>query len=213
MALALIYTFARAKPFSIRRLAALCAVTLILTTPALEILRVRNAQSNALVIAASLTLLVWSIPLFRSLRDSICRRSLTLDALRSVSGFVQLTYAFGFASLLTVAGSVTLSGAKTLTLGHLAGLGPTTFVMALIIRIALPFWPPRGRSRTHARGSSRFRPLPKGLPREAFRQAGFSISPRPIPGISGSVRDKTRRDTPYWPAPMEIECECDDPDE
>jgi hypothetical protein len=140
MALALIYILATAKPFSIRRLTALFALALILTTPMLEILRVRDAQSNALIIAASLTLLVWIIPLFRLLRDSICRRSLTLDALRPVSEFVQLTYAFGFAGLLTIAASVMLSGAKTLTLGHLVGFGPTALVMALIVRIALAFF-------------------------------------------------------------------------
>ncbi len=139
MALALIYIFATAKPFSIRRLTALFAVALILTTPMLEILRVRDAQSYALIIAASLTLLVWSIPLFRLLRDSICRRSLTLDALRPVSQFVQLTYAFGFVGLLTITASVVLSGAKTLTLGHLMGFGATTLVMALIMRIAVAF--------------------------------------------------------------------------
>lgn len=135
MALALIYIFAAAKPFSIRRLVALFTVALILATPALEILGVRSAQSNALIIATSLTLLVWSIPLFRLSRDSICSRSLTLDALRRVSEAVQLTYAFGFVGLSTIAASVTLSGAKTLTLGHLIRLVPTTFVMALIVRI------------------------------------------------------------------------------
>lgn len=151
MALALIYIFAAAKPFSIRRLVALFVVALILDTQALEILRLRNAQSNALVVAASLTLLVWSIPLFRLLRDSICRRSLTLDALRPVSEFVQLTYAFGFVGLLTIGVSVMLSGAKTLTLGHLVEFGPTTSVMVLIVRIALAFWPPCGRSRMRPR--------------------------------------------------------------
>lgn len=130
-----------------RRLVALFAVALILATPALEILRVQNAENNALLISASLTLLVWSIPLFRLLRDSIYRRSLTLNALRPVSEFVQLTYAIGFAGLLTIAASVMLSGENTLTLGHLVGFGPTTLVMALIMRIALAFWPPRGRRR------------------------------------------------------------------
>lgn len=151
MSLALIYIFATAKPFSIRRLATLFALTLILATPALEILRVRNAQSNGSMIAALLTLLVWGIPLFRLLRDSICRRSLTLDALRPVSEFVQLTYAVGFVGLLTIAASTMLSGAKTLTLGHLMGFGPVTLVMALIVRIALAFWPPRRRSRMRPR--------------------------------------------------------------
>jgi hypothetical protein len=151
MALALIFIFATAKPFSIRRLTALFAVGLILTTPMLEILRVRGAQRDALIIAASLTLLVWTLPLFRLLRDSICRRSLTLGALRPVSEFVQLTYACCFVGLLTIAASVMLSGAKTLTLGHLVGFGPTALVMALMVRIALAFWPPRGRSRMRRR--------------------------------------------------------------
>lgn len=147
MALALVYIFATAKPFSIRRLAALFVLTLLMATPVLEVLRVRNTKNDALMIAAALTLLVWSTPLLRLLHDSIRRRSLTLDALRPVSEFVQLTYALGFGGLLTIAASVLLSGAKTLTLGHLMGFGPTTLVMALIARIALAAWPPRGRSR------------------------------------------------------------------
>ena len=39
------------------------------------------------MIAASLTLLVWSTPLLRALRDTVRYQSLTLDALRPVSVF------------------------------------------------------------------------------------------------------------------------------
>lgn len=139
MALALIYIFATAKPFSIRRLAAFFGVALILATPALQVFRVGNAQSNALIIAASLTLLVWSIPLFRLLRDSICRRSLTLDAFRHVSEFVQWTYAFGLVALLTIVAAVILDGAGPVTAGELMRLLAGACLIALVVQIGLSF--------------------------------------------------------------------------
>jgi hypothetical protein len=98
MALALIYMFATAKPISMRRLSALFILALMLAITALSTLRVQNVQAYALLIATSLTLLVWSIPPLQVLRDSMRCGSLRLDALESVSATVQWSYALTIAA-------------------------------------------------------------------------------------------------------------------
>ena len=134
MALALIYIFATAKPFSIRRLTALFVSTLLMATPFLEIFHVRNVRNDALMIGALLTLLVWSIPLLRALRDTVRYRSLSLDALRPVSVFVLWTYGFALAAAPITAMSEALNPTRGLHLGVLLRLLAIASFVALLLR-------------------------------------------------------------------------------
>jgi hypothetical protein len=97
--LGLIYLFATAKPISVRRLSALFVLVLVLTNLGLRVLQIGDASRNSLLIAASLVLVVWAIPLLRALHQTACTRSLVLDALHPVSAFVRLTYGLALAVL------------------------------------------------------------------------------------------------------------------
>jgi hypothetical protein len=97
--LGLIYLFATAKPISVRRLSALFVLALISANLGLRVLQITDASKNSLLIATSLVLLVWSIPLLRTLHQTVCNRSLVLDALHPVSAFVRLTYGLALAAL------------------------------------------------------------------------------------------------------------------
>jgi hypothetical protein len=134
MALALIYIFATAKPFSMRRLTALFVSALLMATPFLEIVHVRNVRNDALMIAALLTLLVWSTPLLRALRDTVRYRSLTLDALRPVSVFVLWTYGFALTGAPITAVSEALNPTHGLHLGVLLRVLAIASFVALLLR-------------------------------------------------------------------------------
>jgi hypothetical protein len=134
MALALIYIFATAKPFSIRRLTALFVSALLMATPLIEIVHVRNVRNDALMIGALLTLLVWSTPLLRALRDTVRYRSLSLDALRPVSIFVLWTYGFALTAAPITAMSEALNPTRGLHLGVLLRLLAIASFVALLLR-------------------------------------------------------------------------------
>lgn len=133
MALALIYIFATAKPVSIRRLAALFVSILLMATPALEVFRVRDIKNDALVIAASLTLLAWITPLLSIVRDTIRYRSLCLEGLRSVSFFVLWTYGLALSAAPIAAMSEALNPTRWLHLGQLLGLPEIAGFIVLLL--------------------------------------------------------------------------------
>lgn len=152
MALALIYIFATAKPFSTRRLAMLFVSTLLVTTPALEIFRIRNARSDALVVGAWFTLFVWSIPVLQVVRDSLRYRALSLAAFRAASAFVLLTYAFVLSAAPIIALSHAVMASYTIHLALLLRLLAVAGLIAFLLRaasIAVPF------ANTHLRGRIR----------------------------------------------------------
>lgn len=134
MALALIYIFATAKPVSIRRLAALLVSTSLMTMPALRVFGVHHAQKDALAIGALLALIIWSIPLVRTVRDSVRRRSLSLNALQSVSFVVLCTYAFTLAALPVVAVSEVLNPSRVVHLRLLLQPLAIAVFIALFVR-------------------------------------------------------------------------------
>jgi hypothetical protein len=137
MALAIIYIFASAKPVSTRRLAVLFVLTLISATLVQAICHFRNAQRESLVVAASLTLLIWSIPPLQVLRDTIHQGSLTLDALRSVSACVQWTYGFVLAAALLFALSMLSHGTKGLEVADLAPLVTKAAMAACVTHLGM----------------------------------------------------------------------------
>jgi hypothetical protein len=122
-----------------RRLSALFITTLILTLPALGVLHIRNSQGTALSIAMSLTLLAWSIPLLRLLRDNICRGSLNLGALDNVSTTVKWTYEFVFAAAVSFTLSVLSDGIRGETVGDLSELLIKAAVFAWATHIGFRF--------------------------------------------------------------------------
>lgn len=138
MALALIYMFATAKPVSIRRLVALFASIFILAKPFLEIFQVRNAQEGALLIAGSLTLLFWSLPLLRML--CAIPYHWTWLEIQNVSARVQWTYLFVMLTVPILGTSAILRGTRPLHLGELVrllaiiGIAATTLQVGLRVR-------------------------------------------------------------------------------
>lgn len=133
MPLALIYVFATAKPISMRTLSALFMLALMLATTLLSILRVQNVRADALFIAASLTLLVWSIPPLQVLRGTMRCGSLRLDALQYASTTVQWSYA------LVVAATpfALLIGATHFHLAGLATMLVTVGILAFVLQLGL----------------------------------------------------------------------------
>jgi hypothetical protein len=137
MTLALIYIFATAKPISVRRLSALFLLTLILVTPMQRIFGYGNTRPDALEVAGSLTLIVWSVPLWLVLRDTIYRGVLTLDAFRLVSAFVQWSYVLSLTAASTIMTWMIANGMRSLTVGELIRLLTSACAIALAGQIAL----------------------------------------------------------------------------
>jgi hypothetical protein len=130
--LGLIYIFATAKPISMRRLSLLFVLLLISATLVLRVLQVRT-PGGAMLTATLVTLLVWSAPLLKIMYTTASRRSLSLDALQQVSGFVCWTYGFAIAAVPIVTVSAILSPTRSL---HLAAL-PRTLAIAAISALFL----------------------------------------------------------------------------
>lgn len=137
MLLALIYIFATAKPISVRRLSALFALSLMLGVPGLAILRVQDVRGDALLIATSLTLLVWSIPLLQAVCDTVRRGSLSLKALRSASTFVRWTYGFVIAASPIALILLIPSAPHHLHLADLAKGSLIIGILAVVLQIGL----------------------------------------------------------------------------
>lgn len=130
--LGLIYIFVTAKPISLRRLSLLFFVTLILSSAFLGVSPMTHQCSQAIIIASSITALVWSLPLIQVLCATVWRRRVSLRALTPVSGAVLWTYGLGLATLLGTMGQL-ISSTRHFMLGSL--FGPT--IVALPIGFAL----------------------------------------------------------------------------
>lgn len=134
MALALIYIFAIAKPFSLRRLTVLFVSTLILATTMQTFFRTRRTESEALFVALSLTLFVWAIPMFQVLRDTVYSRVLTLDALHRVSEPVKWTYGVAIVGASVTVLSATFNGTREFNMGSLFRVLAAAAVISLLLR-------------------------------------------------------------------------------
>lgn len=156
MALALIYIFATAKPVSVRRLSTIFVGTLLLATLVQKVCHFRNAQSESLLVAASLTLLIWSIPPWQVLRDSLHQGSLTLGALRNASGCIQWTYGFVLAAILLLPFSMLSHGTKGVDVAELAALLMKATVAACAARIAMFVFSQRRAHRTSNTPSEKY---------------------------------------------------------
>ena len=138
--LALIYTFATAKPISMRRLSLLFVFVLISATLVLRVLDVRR-QGAALLTATLVTLFVWSAPLFQIMHATASRRALSFDALRQVSGFVRWTYGFVLAAVPIVAVSAIMNPTpglhralpRLLAIAAIVALASTIFIPRLLL--------------------------------------------------------------------------------
>jgi hypothetical protein len=101
-----------------RRLSLLFVLVLISAGLVLRVLHV-STPGGALLTATSLTFFAWSTPLLQIVRATASRRTLSLDALQQVSGFVCWTYGFAIAAMPIVAVSAILNPTHSL---HLAAL-------------------------------------------------------------------------------------------
>jgi hypothetical protein len=129
--------FLTAKPISMRRLSLLFVLALISATFVLRVLYV-STPHGALLTATLVTLLVWSAPLLKIMHATVSRRSLSLDALRQVSGFVCWTYGCEIAAMPIVAVSAIVNPTQSL---HLAL--PRLFAIAAIVALASTLFIPR----------------------------------------------------------------------
>ena len=129
--LGFLFVFLTARPVSLRRLGLFFILVLVLSTGMLEVLRARHALSDALITATALTLLMWSFPLARMLRDSVRARTLSLDGLLQVSAFVQWTYGIALAAGAVLLPLVIFSSVHHLMVGVLAQLLAVAGVLEL----------------------------------------------------------------------------------
>jgi hypothetical protein len=138
--LGLIYVFVIAKPISIRRLFMLFVLGLMSTSSVLGIFHVKDSPSRALVIATSVVLLVWSLPLLRIVHDTIRLRRLSLDALVPVSDLVRWTYGFALLVVPTLTIGSLLNPTHHLTLAAMAPLGAIAGLTVLVLHARLDPW-------------------------------------------------------------------------
>jgi hypothetical protein len=104
--LAVVYLALTAKPISLRRLVLLFIFALIAVNAVFAAFQMKHGPHAAVVIAAAITLLAWSMPLVRLAYYAIRLRVLVLGVIQSTSGFVRWTYEFAamlMAMLLIVA--------------------------------------------------------------------------------------------------------------
>jgi hypothetical protein len=158
--LGLIYIFASAKPISMRRLSLLFVLVLVSASLVLRVLHVSTPR-GALLTATVVTLFAWSAPLLQIVRTTASRRTLSLDALQQVSGFVCWTYGFAIAAMPIVAVSAIPNPTHGL---HLAVL-PQSLVIAGIgaqfLMLAAQVW--RKRQPVH-RGAARWTAVNRNSP-------------------------------------------------
>ena len=101
--LAVIYITLTAAPLSLRRLLLLFIVALASANVVFALFHAKHAPNAALVTAAAVTLLAWSMPLARLVYDGIRFRMVPMDTLGRVSGFIRWTYGFALALVPMVA--------------------------------------------------------------------------------------------------------------
>lgn len=137
--LGLIYTFATAKPISMRRLSLLFVFILISATLVLRVLHVMRPD-GALLAATSLTLFAWSAPLLHIMHATVSRRAPSLDALRQVSGFVCWTYGCAIAAMPMVAISAILNPTQALHLAVQPRLLAIAGISGLFLMLTTQGW-------------------------------------------------------------------------
>ena len=135
--LGIIYVFVIAKPISIRRLFLLFALGLMLTPSVLAIFHVKDSPSHSLVIATSVVLLVWSLPLVRIVHDTIRLGRLSLDALVPVSDVVLWTYGFALLVVPTLTIGCLLNPAHRLVLAVIPQLIAIAGLAVLVLHARL----------------------------------------------------------------------------
>ena len=141
--LGLIYLFATARPISVRRLSALFVLVLVSANLGLRVLQIRDASRNSLLIATSLVLVVWAIPLLRALHQTACTRSPVLDALHPVSALVRLTYGLTLAALPVAAITALCPPLRSVHLATLLRLLVTAGIAAFFAQAGLTLRTPR----------------------------------------------------------------------
>ena len=176
--LGLIYIFLIAKPISVRRLFLLFVLGLMLAPSVLALLHEKDSPSHALAIAASVVLLVWSLPLLRIVHDTIRLRRLSLDALVPVSDVVRWTYGFALLALPMLTIGCLLNQAHRFVL---AAIPPLMAIAGLAVLVL------------HARLDPRRQPrLPLEVSRYQHRAVGRRASPLPV--ADKYPRSRTDRD-------------------
>lgn len=138
--LGLIYVFVIAKPVSIRRLFLLFVLGLMLTPSVLAIFHAKDSPSHALVIATSVVLLVWSLPLVGIVHDTIRLGRLSLDALVPVSDGVRWTYGFALLAVPTLTIGCLLNPAHRLALAAAPQLTAIAGLAVLVLHARLNRW-------------------------------------------------------------------------
>ena len=138
--LGLIYVFVTAKPISIRRLFMLFVLGLTSTSSVLGIFHMKDSPSRALVIATSVVLLVWSLPLVRIVHDTIRLGRLSLDALVPVSDVVRWTYGFALLVAPTLTIGCLLNPAHRLVLAAIPQLMAIAGLAVLVLHGRLDRW-------------------------------------------------------------------------
>jgi hypothetical protein len=185
--LGLTYFFLIAKPISIRRLFLLFVLGLMLTPSVLAIFHVKDSPSHALLIATSVVLVAWSLPLVRIVHDTVRLRRLSVDALVPVSDFVRLTYGFALLALPMLTIGCLFDSAHRLML---TVIPPLMAIAALAVPVL------------HARLDLRRQPkLPLEVSRYQHRAVARRASPRQGVDKCGLRSSTDRDDRLYrnWP--------------
>ncbi len=135
--LAVVYLTLTAKPLSLRRLLLFFVFALIAANLAFAVLHVRHGTHAALVTAAGVTLLAWSMPLARLVYGAIRFRMFMPNALAPASDFILWTYGFALAFATMFAISVMTNRAHEVPLGILARLGAAAFLVGTLLPVGL----------------------------------------------------------------------------
>jgi hypothetical protein len=135
--LAVVYLTLTAKPLSLRRLLLLFAFALIVANLVFASLHVRHGPHAALVTAAGVTLLAWSMPLVRLVYGAIRFHTFMPNAFAPASGFILWTYGFALAFATMLAISVVTNRAHVVPLGILARLGAAAFLVGSLLPVGL----------------------------------------------------------------------------
>jgi len=120
--LALIYVAMTAKPLSLRRLLMLFVVTLVLANAVFGLLHEKHASNAALVAAAAMAFVMWSMPLMVLARHGILYRGLPIGTLDRASGFVRWTYVFALTLVVVLALRELIDASRQITLAELTQL-------------------------------------------------------------------------------------------
>lgn len=135
--LAVVYLTLTAKPLSLRRLLLLFAFALMVANLMFAAVQVRHEPHAALVTAAGITLLAWSLPLVRLAYGAIRFHRLMPSVLAPASGLILWTYGFAITFVPMFAISVMTNRAHEVTLGILARLAFAAFFAGTLLPLGL----------------------------------------------------------------------------